>query len=212
MIITPTRKNNLEENSSLTCFEYNYISHCCQQQHDVYGVMQRFIENIKPKRILEIGTSIGGFTNFLKIICNNSNLDCKILSYDVISYDWYKGMIDFGIDVRVENIFNNDYTEVDGFVKEFIKEPGTTIVFCDGGNKIKEFNLLSKYIKTGDYILAHDYAENNAIYIEKIKNKIWNWCEITEQDIFDAVKQHNLVDYEKESFNNVVWTCKTKLI
>lgn len=37
-----------------------------QQHHDAYEVFYKFILDIKPHRILEIGTARGGFTQFLK--------------------------------------------------------------------------------------------------------------------------------------------------
>lgn len=94
-----------------------------------------------------------------------------------------------GIDVRIENIFYNDYTSCNREVIDCIQKAGTTVVLCDGGNKIKEFNLLSRYLKTDDFILAHDYAESKEIFYSTIYRNRWNWCEITNVDITDAVKK-----------------------
>lgn len=44
-------------------------------------------------------------------------------------------------------------------VESFIKREGTTLILCDGGSKINEFNILSKYLKSGDIIMAHDYVD-----------------------------------------------------
>ena len=96
-------------------------------------------------------------------------------------------MVEKGIDVRVENIFNEDWTNVKQDVIDFIQQEGVTIVLCDGGWKIGEFKIFSKLIKDGDYILAHDYSYDKVTYENEIKNKIWNWCEITESDIESSV-------------------------
>jgi cephalosporin hydroxylase len=201
-----TRLTNLEDNDSLSAFR----GHTAQQSHNVYQVFYDFISEVKPNRILEIGTALGGFTEFLKIITDELNLDTKILSYDISERQWYHQMIEKGIDVRVENIFNEDWTGVKQEVVDFVQQDGTTIVLCDGGWKIGEFKIFSKLIKEGDYILAHDYSISKEIYESEIKDKIWNWCEITEEDIEESVISNNLKSYNQDKFSQAVWVCKVK--
>jgi uncharacterized protein YkuJ len=119
-------------------------------------------------------------------------------------------MRDSGVDIRTENIFDNEYTTLKDEVASFIKEDGVTIILCDGGNKINEFNLLSNFMKEGDFILAHDYSENREVFEEKIYKKIWNWHEISDSDLVESCEKNNLVEYDKEIFDNVVWVCKIK--
>jgi hypothetical protein len=119
-------------------------------------------------------------------------------------------MVKKGIDVRVENIFNDDWSGVKKEVEDFIRQDGITIVLCDGGWKIGEFKIFSKQIKKGDYILAHDYSISREVYESQIKNKIWNWCEITEEDIKDSVIENNLIPYNQEKFSQCAWVCKVK--
>jgi cephalosporin hydroxylase len=201
-----TRLTNLELNDSLSAFR----GHTAQQSHNAYQVFYDFISEVKPVRILEIGTSLGGFTEFLKIITDELGLNTKILSYDISEKPWYHQMIEKGIDVRVENIFNEDWSGVKQEVVDFVQQEGTTIVLCDGGWKIGEFKIFSKLIKEGDYILAHDYSISKEIYESEIKDKIWNWCEITEQDIEESVISNNLKSYNQDKFSQAVWVCKVK--
>ena len=201
-----TRFTNLPANDSLSSF----MNHTAQQSHFVYQIFYDFLSDIKPKRILEIGTALGGFTMFLKIVCNELNIDCNILSYDISARPWYDGMKDFGIDVRVENIFNETFTDVKQEVIDFVQSDGTTLVLCDGGWKIGEFKIFSKHIKTKDFIMAHDYSFSKEVYDNQIKDKIWNWCEITEEDIREASEINNLQPYNQENFSNCVWVCKQK--
>ena len=119
-------------------------------------------------------------------------------------------MIEKGIDVRVENIFNEDWSGVKQDVIDFVQQDGLTIVLCDGGWKIGEFKIFSKLIKDGDYILAHDYSISKEIYESEIKDKIWNWCEITESDIQESVTENNLKFYNQDKFSQAVWVCKVK--
>ena len=201
-----TRFTNLEQNDSLSAFK----GHTAQQSHNVYQIFYDFISEVKPKRILEIGTALGGFTEFLKIITDELELNTKILSYDISEIPWYHQMIEKGIDVRVENIFNEDWSGVKQEVVDFVKQDGVTIVLCDGGWKIGEFKIFSKLIKEGDYILAHDYSFSKEVYETEIKDKIWNWCEITESDIEQSVIDNNLKSYNQNKFSQAVWVCKLK--
>ena len=201
-----TRFTDLDKNDSLSAFR----GHTAQQSHNAYQVFYDLISEVKPKRILEIGTALGGFTEFLKILSDELNLNINILSYDITERPWYNQMVEKGIDVRVENIFNEDWTNVKQDVIYFIQQEGVTIVLCDGGWKIGEFKIFSKLIKDGDYILAHDYSYDKVTYENEIKNKIWNWCEITESDIESSVKENNLKSYQPDKFSKAVWVCKVK--
>jgi cephalosporin hydroxylase len=200
-----TKKTNLLANDSLSSFD----GHSAQQFHDVYQVFYDFIKEVKPKRILEIGTALGGFTMFLKTITEELELNTKILTFDISARPWYSDMVKKGIDVRVEDIFG-DFKDVPEDIKNFIRSEGTTIVLCDGGWKIGEFNLLSKFIKQGDFIMAHDYCVDKSTFEKEINNKIWNWLEIVEDDISEASKENGLEFYNQNKFSKVVWVCKYK--
>lgn len=200
------KKSNLDLNDSISI----YGTWGAQQNPNTFEVFFNFIKEIKPSRILEIGTSIGGLTQFLNHTINSLNIDCNILTFDINELSWYDNMRSEGIDVKIQNIFSNNYSKVEEFVIEYIRGEGITIVLCDGGNKIGEFNLLSNFLKSGDFILAHDYAKNYETFNTEIKNKIWNWCEIMDTDINEAVNRNNLVNYNQETFNKIVWVCKRK--
>lgn len=201
-----TKRVNLIDNDGLS----SYMGMASQQNHNVYEVFYNFLNEVKPKRILEIGTALGGFTQFLKKVSDESNLDINILTYDIHRMNWYDDMINEGIDVRVEDVFTNYYTQVKQEVIDYIQQDGLTIVLCDGGNKVGEFNILSNYIKQGDFIMAHDYVDNRENFIENYDRKIWNWHEIEESNISEACNRNNLQSYKSEIFNNVVWVCKIK--
>jgi cephalosporin hydroxylase len=201
-----TKKIDLGANDGLSSF----LNMACQQNHNVFEVFYNFLNETKPKQILEIGTALGGFTSFLQKSINELNLDTKILSYDIYEMGWYKDMINEGIDVRVENVFGDDYSTVKQEVIDYIKQDGVTIVLCDGGNKVGEFNILSDYIKEGDFIMAHDYIDNRDNFDKNYYGKIWNWHEIADNNIDEACLRNNLKPYNKETFDSVVWVCKIK--
>jgi hypothetical protein len=66
------------------------------------------------------------------------------------------------------------------------------------------------HLKKGDIIMAHDYSKNYEYFEQHIKNKIWNWCEITETHIQTSSQINNLVPYMEDEFASVVWVCKIK--
>lgn len=201
-----TKKIDLSLNDGLSI----YTNFAAQQHHNVYQVFHDFLLKTKPKRILEIGTALGGFTQFLKKVSDEKSLDIDILSFDIVSKPWYDELIKSGIDVRIEDIFFDDYNYVKKEIINFIKQDGITIVLCDGGYKIGEFNLLSDFIKSGDFIMAHDYCRTSEEFDTEIFGKIWNWHEISEKDIIEKCEINSLIDYDYDIFKSVVWVCKTK--
>ena len=200
------KKSNLEHNDSIS----TYDGWGAQQNPNAFEVFYNFLNEIKPLRILEIGTSLGGFTSFLNYATKRLNIPCNILSYDIHFKDWYNDMINEGIDVRVENVFNHHYTEVKQEVIDSIQQDGMTLILCDGGSKIHEFKILSNYMKNNDFIMAHDYSQNKETFKENVYMKIWNWHEIEDKDIQEACEKNNLISYNQEIFNTIAWVCKVK--
>ena len=202
-----TRKSNLEVDDSLSAYD----GHTCQQNHHCFEAFFNLLSEVRPARILEIGTALGGLTIYLKEMCEKLGLSTEIRTYDVDEREWYDDIRSRGIDLRLENIFNNDYTELlDPDVINYIQQDGVTLVLCDGGNKIGEYNLLSDYIKVSDIIMAHDYAYDSEVFQEKVLKKLWNWHEISESHILDCAERNNLLPYMQEIFDKAVWVCKIK--
>ena len=182
------------------------------QHNDITLQFEKLILEIKPKRILEIGTSSGGLTLLLRDLLDNNGFEnTELRTYD-INDPQYLYQHNKNIDIRVKNIFNHQYDELieKEEIIDFITQDGPTIVLCDGGSKINEFNILSHHIKKGDVIMAHDYSKDHEYFKQNIKNKIWNWCEITESHIQGSSQINNLVPYMEDEFASVVWVCKIK--
>lgn len=198
---------NLVENQGLST--YNGLG--AQQNDYAYEAFYRFLEDYRPIRLLEIGTGLGGFPQFLRGVSNDLGINVDIRTYDIHPRNDSNTLEALNIDSRVENIFNESYSEGKQEVINYIQEPGHTLVLCDGGNKIAEFNLLSNYIKTGDIIMAHDYAPNREYFLEYINLQLWNWLEISDEDINNCTVKNNLVPYMQDMFTQAVWVCKLKI-
>jgi cephalosporin hydroxylase len=206
MEIIVNKEVDLANNDGLSVIN----NHAAQQHHNALSVFYDFISNIQPSTILEIGTALGGFTALLGCCKKDLNLDCKIISYDIIKHHWYDQLIDYGVVSRTHNIFSSNYDSlVDESIIELIKSNGQTIILCDGGCKKCEFNILSRHMKLNDIIMTHDYAPNKDYFVQNMNLKKWNWHEIEDSDIFLSIEENNLVKYENwyDKFLSVAWGC-----
>ena len=157
-----TKFSDLINNDSLS----SYKGFAAQQNHNSFQMFHNLIQDNKPSRILEIGTALGGLTGFLNYTCKLLNIDCNIRSYDIHYNSWYEDLKNEGVDIRIENIFINNWTTIPDEVIKYIQSDGLTIVLCDGGNKKEEFRILSQYIKKSDIIMTHDYGPNREYFEE----------------------------------------------
>lgn len=180
-----------------------------RQHKDAYEVFEKFLASVRPARVIEIGTWKGYFTQFLKRV-SDAGPGFEIVSYDTERFEEHAQFINEGIDIRIENPFTGDYEGLKEDVIRYIHEPGITLVLCDDGNKIKEFNCVARYLKPGDYIMAHDYADTAENFKQNYLGKIWLSHEICDEDIAVTCREQNLETIKKEEFDKVVWVCKRK--
>ena len=171
-----------------------------QQNKNFYPAFEKLFAGENIVRVLEIGTATGGFIRAVRDLTN-----AEIITYDVIESKHKATLEENNISVNVKSVFE-DY-EV---VEDYISEKGQVLVLCDGGNKIKEFDVFSKLLKSGDIIMAHDYSRDEDLFQAYIKNHVWRWCEIQYKDIALAVETNNLEPVLTEDFQEAVWTCWKK--
>lgn len=165
----------------------------------IYGILTKdFIQ--KFDTIIEIGTYNAGLSLWLY---DNKKLDTKFVTYDI------DGSINLGIkyapnmDCRVQSCFDDGAMRD---IENMIKTGGKTLVLCDGGDKPKEFNTFSHFLKSGDHIMAHDYKRTDVDW-----NNItafWQWpyeTDTTWEDIRATVDECNLTEYERRAFEFGLW-------
>lgn len=190
-----------------------YKGFTAQQVDYFYPTLRKFLEEVRPARVLEIGTAGGGFILAVREILNEIGLhDSPVKTFDVIESPYYEKLRSFNIEINIENIFDHAYINLvkPEKIVPYIQQEGTTVVFCDGGHKIGEFNSIAPHIKKGDYILAHDYIDTWENYQKNYKEKIWDWCEVEEKYISEVSAKENLEFYNKDEFDKIVWVCKIK--
>jgi hypothetical protein len=173
-----------------------YENYMVQQHPNCLPLINTFIENSIPVRIVELGTANAGLTNILR-----KYTDVPIMTIDM--YDMNPKLPE-NVESFKTNIFERNF-----LIKKlnpFIRETGRTIVLCDASDKVKEFNYFSNIIKKNDIIMAHDYFFDYESYRS---SKEWHWCGITEYDILECSKDNDLTVYD-ENLKSINWVCKIK--
>lgn len=194
---------------------FSYKGLTIMQHPDVEMVFETLLVDLRPKKVLEIGTSSGGLSLLIRDILDEVGLsDTSVVTYDIVDPRYLRYHVENGskIDIKVKNIFNHQYSNLENGqeVIDYMISEGTTLVLCDGGSKKNEFRILSNFLKEGDVIMAHDYAPNEEYFHQHMQDKIWNWMEIQDSDIDISCRDNNLGGYYEKLFRNVAWVCKKK--
>ncbi len=164
-----------------------FLGFSLSQNRYAVSAWSYLFEQYRPSRIIEIGTSVGGFTCLLGIVAQN--IGAVVHTFDtgylhVENAKWFKIL---GINYHREDVFGEvGYSRI----RCLVEMPGQVVVLCDGGNKVKEFNEFGKLLKSGDVIAAHDFCTGPE----------WPWGEIRPEDIEATVKSQNLEPYLSEVF------------
>ena len=150
--------------------------------------LSRILEELRPTVIIEIGTYTGGLSilfgqyGFLKKI--------PVHTFDIVDKRQNAEIFEkLGINFHLQDCFSETGLN---FIKSLIQNNQRVLLFCDGGDKIKEFNTFSDFIKDGDIICCHDFALNENFFKNEIYLKWWGWHEISLKDIEGAINKNNL--------------------
>jgi len=196
-------------------YAYGYLF--MSQNPQAENVFKELLHEIRPSRILEIGTFHGGLTLMLRDILDSYHLFENIIkTYDINNQEFLKPLVvNRKVEVITDNLFNDDYTNFKNQQKKdeilnFIQQDGRTLVLCDGGCKRCEFNLIAPLLKISDIIMAHDYAPNKDYFEKNVKGQIWDWMEIQDNDIQQAIIDNNLKSFKEELTQLAAWCCKIK--
>lgn len=200
-------------------FHYNGIP--VAQKEGVEDAFHMLFKAVKPSRVIEIGTSCGGLTIIMRDLLDRLDFtQCPIWTYDIPAEYYDRQSLDRAISSGsnimsyLDNIFEDNFSNImqekQDDITQFIQSPGTTIILCDGGSKKDEFRIFSDIMKSGDIILAHDYAPNEEIFKSEIYDKVWNWMEIQDSDIKEPVHKNRLMPFLDSIFINYAWVSKIK--
>jgi predicted O-methyltransferase YrrM len=159
-------------------------------------------EQLPPRRIIEIGTSVGGMTCLLAVACRAYGSD--LYTFDIsptmsaeteLTLHAFAGKL---LSVITGDVLDSDISAI---IETIISRPGPSLVLCDGGNKVKEFRTFSQALKPGDVIAAHDFGATEA----------WPWEEIKIGQVADVVQAHGLSRFMEDVFEKTGWlVCRKK--
>ena len=112
-------------------------------------------DNRDITRVVELGTGCGALTIFFGIHMSMRN--GKVLTLDIIKKmepNWHQLAKKLDITFEKRDVFKPITVQR---VKKFIKD-GRALIFCDNGDKKREFPLYANILKKNDLIMAHDWG------------------------------------------------------
>jgi hypothetical protein len=122
-----------------------------------YEVLKEFVMAELPQWFIEIGVHEGGlawlaipvFTGYMKYI--GVEIDCQIVRPEVKTR--------FNNSPDAELICANCFSgEVEIRLSSLV---GSKLIYCDGGNKVKELHHFKQFCNPGDVIMAHDFWDSD---------------------------------------------------
>lgn len=152
------------------------------------------------ENIIEIGSYNGGLSSY---IFDSKKENTLFISYDIAPEINDAAKYRNDIDFRIGDCFEEKSMRE---IIDLINKPGKTLLICDGGNKTKEFNLFSKYLKKDDVIILHDYKHDDDSWNKMAE--YWQWPygnETSFDEIKDAIKENNLKEFRNKEFNFMAW-------
>jgi len=180
-----------------------------EMRQNLYSIqaMSKLIEGTPGiSRIIEFGTGTGIMTLLMSIYANDNNVE--LYTYDILP------MLTEGVRICLSEMNNTHVSNCDIFnsessISELITTTeGRVLILCDNGDKKREFEMYSKYLRPNDIICAHDYffdgAESNN------GTETWVCCEITYKDIKEYCEMYNIVTYMDEVMKSSHWGCFIK--
>ncbi len=164
-------------------------------------------EGRRPARIVELGTGCGGLSVLFQIYA--TAVGARFTTYDLhVHGTAARGLFErLGVDARVRDL-EAPFTIAE--IARDLQSPGVTLLVCDGPDKAAEVTRFAPYLKTGDLVMAHDFAESHDAFMREGRDRTWNYCEITDADITAAITACGLEPVSPDLLAPGAWMCKVK--
>lgn len=176
------------------------------QVDDIENLFKAIFAENEIRQIVEIGTNRGGLSILLSDMAPKG---CQILTLDIHDH-----VIKFNPKEYEDNL---TFVAADCFsvgkdlIASWIQKDGQSMLLCDGGNKNREFNSFSEYLKPNDIILTHDYEDDPNIWKETCDK--YNWAAPPESRlsaIQNSIEKYSLEKYQYEYACHHLWGCFKK--
>lgn len=219
------------EQSSIKAMHWPFFGCYMQQTPRAVMSFNRLLNSFSFDTIIELGTHDGGLSSLFALYCLGSRMgvgaetpneptfykasshhkspktfhtyDCTIR--DVLRMEMLKQM---------GTVFERlDFLNVPASIERIsavIRNGRRVLLLCDGGNKLREFDLYAPSLKPGDIIMLHDWALNEAAF-ESIKARnVWHGCEVMWSDMRDRCARLAIRPAFNEEFDESMWFCGIK--
>lgn len=161
--------------------------------------LQKVIDENDFQSIIEIGTNRGGLTLWLN---DNKKSNTKLYSFEIFKHVPLIHSEQIDGELIIDNIFSENSINK---IKNILSK-GQCLILCDGGNKNDEFNLFSKFLKSGDIIMLHDYADDLNEYSKIQEETGWETIHESSLDrIQEAIDKNSLKRYLYELGKKSIW-------
>ena len=224
---------NLEEIelSQIKNGHWSFFGSFMQQTPMAVLALNKLINAHNFDTIIEFGTHDAGLSLLFSIYCFGSkipatsdNLNEPILykndtiskspkrfyTFDITVRDknWSSFCKNLGAEIVIGDILTNQ--KLIDEIGALITNSGKVLILGDNGNKVKEFEIYSKYLKPGDFFMLHDWSYDQSTFEENKKNNIWFSMETNFELIKDIMNANNIVQVYSNIFDKTAWFCGVK--
>lgn len=219
------------EQAAINMSHFSFFGAYMQQTPNAVLSLNRLLNSYNFDTIIELGTHDGGLSTLFAIYCygsqhkayaghdgepslykNNSHNKSpkQFHTFDIFQRDIPR--------IEMLKMLGTNFRQIDfltdqaniNYIGGLIKNGGSTLVLCDGGNKPKEFELFSPFLKKGDIIMAHDWAYDKEAFAKIKERGIWMGQETEWSQIKDSCEKYDIMQVCQDEFDDVVWFCGIK--
>jgi len=155
-------------NTNISNIRCTFLGRPVAQSFAAFYLFEKVLLNNPFRRIVELGTWKGNLSLYLYLYCLSE--EAEFYSFDIQKQNSYldnkkdvlKDVLRFDEHFKILDVLNKNEE-----ISNIIKKDGRTIIFCDNGRKIQEFNIYAVSLKVGDIIGVHDW--DSEISFEDIK-------------------------------------------
>lgn len=168
--------------------------HRMQQNSLAYATWNWVLLDLRPARVVELGTGNGGFSKLIAKTCQA--IGAGFATYNLRqSAQLTKELAQLGAKAVQADLTN---PEVQYEIHQLCSQPGHTVLLCDNGDKVRELHEFSSSLKSGDLLAAHDY-----IAAPELRFRYWWWQEVIPSDVVDLLD--SFAPFHPEWFDRTAW-------
>lgn len=220
------------EQQAISASHWSFFGSWMQQTPQAVLSLNRLLNARNFDTIIELGTHDGGLSTLFALYCygsihkayashlnepslyknnHHNKHPKKFYTYDWVCRDVPRTDFLKSLGTTFEQLdFLENQTNIDK-IGQVIRNGGSTLLLCDGGNKVRELELFSPFLKTGDIVMAHDWAHDEQAKADKITRGIWTGFETEWATIKDICEKNGIKQILQQEFDDVVWFCGVKI-